>query len=120
MIHAGSVADVEEDIVAEGVEIIWVIEEISLGVNGTVEHCEDFNSLTGSNRGWCVGDGQTQPTEGAFDNSPFSDQRGFDILVERESMVVLLETSHGSTNGNANLTGPELLERIRTFSQAGN
>ena len=35
-------------------------------------------------------------------------------------MVVVLETSHGSTSGNANLTGPELLEQIRVFSQAGN
>ena len=120
MNHAGSVAEVEEQIEAEGVEIIWVIEEISFGTSGEVVHCPEFTDLIGSDRGWCVGDGQTMPTASAFDDSPLSDDRGFDILVERESMVVVLETSHGSTNGNANLTGAELLEQIRVFSQAGN
>ncbi|TNE88201.1 MAG: hypothetical protein EP330_16055 [Deltaproteobacteria bacterium] len=103
---------------AEGVAIIWVIEEINLGRDGLYEHCEEFNGLIGTDAGWCVGDGETMPEPGVFDNSPFSEARGFDILVDRSTMEVVLTTNHGTTSGNENITGEELLAEIRTFTQA--
>ena len=113
-----SVADVEEQIVAEGVEIIWVIEEVRFNDAGLHEHCAEFTeSITGSNVGWCVGDGETQPEPGVFDDSPFSNNRGFDILVDRSTMEVVLTTSHGTTGGNENLDGQELLEQIQAFTR---
>ncbi|MCO4745820.1 MAG: hypothetical protein KC912_13585 [Proteobacteria bacterium] len=115
-----SVADVENDIVAEGVELIWVIEDITFGVDGTAEHCAEFASdVSGSSQGWCVGDGQTQPVAETFDDSPFSEGRGFDILVDRSTMEVLFTTNHGTPTGNENVTGQELLTMIRGYTQAG-
>lgn len=119
MVHAGRVADVEDEIKAEGVEIIWIIEEISFGTAGLYEHCGDFNSqISGSSAGWCVGDGETQPSAGVFDDSPFSDGRGFDVLVDRSTMQIVYSTNHGTPSGNENITGEELLADIRVFTQA--
>jgi hypothetical protein len=112
-----SVADVEDEIVAEGVQIIWVIEQINFVTAGLYEHCAEFNeAVSGSTAGWCVGDGETTPEAGVFDDSPFSDRRGFDILVDRSTMEVVLTTNHGTTNGNENISGDELLAEIRTFT----
>lgn len=111
-------ADVEQQIVAEGVEIIWVIEEVRLSTPGLYEHCAEFNDdISGTQVGWCVGDGETQPEPGVFDDSPFSRARGFDILVDRSTMEIVLTTNHGTTGGNDNISGEELLAEIRTFTQ---
>lgn len=108
----------EEEIAAEGVEIVWVIEQTTFGNPGTYANCAEFNeNISGSNLGWCVGDGETEPTPGAFDDSPFSEGRGFDILVERASMEILLTTNHGTPTGNDNIDGEALLAMIREFTQ---
>lgn len=117
MDHAGSVAEVEEQIEAEGVAIVWVIEQIDFFTDGSVTHCAEFTGAIGSDAGWCVGDGETQPTPGAFDDSPFSEGRGFDILVDRATMEIVLTTNHGTPTGNENITGTELLTQIRAFTQ---
>ena len=83
-----------------------------IGQPGTAEDCRDFMDDLGSARGWCVGDGETQPDSGVWDNSPFSVGRGFDIIVPRHSMEIVYTTNHGTPGGNENLTGAEVLEAV--------
>ena len=68
--------------------------------------------------GWCVGDGETEPGDRPFDNSPFSIGRGFDILVPRDTMVVEFTTSHGTPGGNENIDGEALLQEVRNLVQS--
>ncbi|MEN0062549.1 MAG: hypothetical protein AAGA48_10400 [Myxococcota bacterium] len=67
----------------------------------------------GSNRGICVGDSETRPEAGTFDQSPFSIARGFDIIVDRSSMEIVWESSHGTPSGNENLDGTEVLAAVQ-------
>ena len=73
---------------------------------------EIMDDLGNPSVGWCVGDAQTMPTERAFDNSPFSFFRGFEMILPRETMVVEFASAHGSTGGD-NLSGEQLLEEVR-------
>jgi len=66
----------------------------------------------GSDDGWCLGDGQTQPTPGTFDNSPFSINRGFDMIVERATMEIVWENSHGTGSGQDNPTAQDVLDAV--------
>ncbi len=114
MRHAGSVAELEDDIVAAGAEIIWVLEATQNNTPGTAELCMDVMDGIGSeDQGWCVGDGETEPTPGAFDDSPFSVNRGFDMIVPRSTMEVVWTSSHGSPSGNDNLEGQDVLDAVR-------
>jgi hypothetical protein len=106
-------AQIEEQFLAEGVEIIWVQEEDTSFQAGTATGCRTFMNQRGSDKGWCVGDGQTMPNPGVFDDSMFAVARGFDMLVDRATMTILYTTSHGTPNGNDNLTGPEVLAEVR-------
>ena len=107
--------DVEDDIIAAGAEIIWVLEQDQFGAPGPAARCMDFMDGLDSQQGWCVGDEQTQPESGTFDNSPFSVARGFDIIVPRESMVVEYTTNHGTTAGNENVDGAEVLAELQAI-----
>src|SRR5262245_54755422 len=98
---------------AENIQIIWVLEQDTSFNAGTAESCRNWVNSRGSDKGWCVGDGQTMPNAGTFDASPFAIGRGFDILVDRSTMEILYETSHGTPAGNENLTGEELLAAVR-------
>ena len=53
------------------------------------------------------------PTPKAFDDSPFSVARGFDIIVPRSTMEIVFTTSHGSPGGNENINGQQLLAEIQ-------
>lgn len=99
----------------EGVEIIWVLESLSTPRNGgTAEEClEAMDELGNPGVGWCVGDGDTRPTARAFDDSPFSIGRGFDMIVPRSSMVIEYTTSHGTPSGNENITGKDVLAEVQ-------
>ena len=108
---------VEQQILDAGAEIIWVLEANSFGQPGTAQTCRDFVDSQGSTLGWCVGDGDTMPNPGTFDNSPFSIGRGFDIIVPRGSMTIEYTTSHGTPNGNENITGEELLAEIEMIAE---
>lgn len=104
----------QSDIVEAGAEIIWVLEQTPFFEPGTAERClVDMGENYGAETGWCVGDGETLPAAGTFDTSPFSVQRGFDMIVDRETMVILYSTSHGSRDGNENLTGEDILAEVR-------
>ena len=72
----------------------------------------------GSDTGWCVGDGQTMPTPGTFDNSPFSAGKGFDIIVSRQDMVIRYSTSHGIGGGNENIDGAALLAKVQEVADS--
>lgn len=106
-------AQVEDDIIAEGVQIIWVLEQTQSLQPGTAERCLTFVNGEGSEKGLCAGDNQTQPEPGTFDDSPFSSDRGFDMLVRRENMEIVFTAAHGTPAGNENLTGQELLAAIQ-------
>ncbi|MBX2799445.1 MAG: hypothetical protein KTR31_17350 [Myxococcales bacterium] len=104
----------EDDIVAAGAEIIWVLERDNRNQPGTVDLCTSTMDTLGSeDQGWCVGDEQTLPQSGAFDDSPLSIARGFDIIVSRESMEILWESNHGTPIGNDNLDGEQVLAAVR-------
>ena len=111
------VAEVEEAIRGEGAEIIWVLEADTGGTAGTAQSCYDFVSQNAST-GWCVGDAETQPDPGEWDDSPFSRGRGFDIVVPRGSMVIEYTTNHGTPNGNDNPTAEELLQAVQEVVSA--
>ena len=108
--------DVEEEIAALGVQIIWVLEYTQSYVAGTATTCRQFMDGYGSEVGLCVGDGQTEPEAGTFDSSPFSVYRGFDMIVTRDDMVVQFDSSHGT--GDENLTGAELKAEIEAVLAA--
>jgi hypothetical protein len=109
---------VEQQILDTGAEIIWVLEADSFGVPGTAEECRNFVDAMGSSLGWCVGDGETIPMPGTFDDSPFSIGRGFDIIVPRGTMEIVYTTNHGTPDGNENITGEELLAQIQMVADS--
>lgn len=106
-------AEVEDEIVAAGAEIIWVLEKDTSLTEGTAESCNTILDQLGSeDQGWCVGDGETEPVAGTFDDSPFSELRGFDMVVPTSTMRVEFTTSHGTPNGNENITGEDVLAAV--------
>jgi hypothetical protein len=108
------VGEIADQIVAAGAEIIWVLEQDSTVTPGTAELCMDTMDVLGNPQvGWCVGDDETMPVAGTFDDSPFSVARGFDMIVPRTSMVIEFTTSHGTPGGNENITGEELLAEVQ-------
>lgn len=108
----------EDEIIDAGAQIIWVMEQSPIGQPGTAEACRDFMDGRGSEAGWCVGDGQTEPEAGVWDDSPFSVGRGFDIIVPRRSMEIVFTTSHGTPNGNENISGDDVLEAVEEAVEA--
>lgn len=107
-------AEFADDIVAEGAEIIWVLEQDPSGTPGTAELCmEVMDELSAPSQGFCVGDAQTEPVPGVFDASPFSIERGFDMIVSRSTMEILWTSSHGSPSGNENLDGSDILAKVQ-------
>lgn len=104
-----------EDAIADaGAEIVWVLEETAGSQPGTADTCMDALDLLGDpQRGWCVGDGQTEPVAGVFDDSPFSVYRGFDMIVPRTTMEIVWTSSHGSPSGNDNLDGDAIVAAVR-------
>lgn len=110
-----SVVAVEDQIVAAGAELVWVMERTAANAPGTAENCMSFMTQIGATKGWCVGDSQTSPTAFAFDDSPFSVGRGFDMIVPTQSMVVRYSSSHGSSAGNDNPSGQDVLAELQTI-----
>ena len=109
---------VEQQIIEAGAELIWVLEADGLGTPGTAEVCRNFMDGLGSELGWCVGDGQTMPNPGTFDDSPFGNGKGFDIVVPRETMEIVYVTNHGIGGGFENISGEELLAQIQMIAES--
>lgn len=109
---------VEEQILDAGAEIIWVLETDSFLQPGTAQGCRNLVDSLGSDKGWCVGDGDTHPVPTTFDNSPFSVGRGFDIVLPRATMVIEYTTNHGTPDGNENITGEQLLAQIQMIADS--
>jgi hypothetical protein len=106
------VAEWDDEIEDAGARILWVLEQGPLLGRGTAANCRDFMDGHGSDRGWCVGDDETLPEPDVFDDSPFSVGRGFDIIVTRHDMKIVYSTSHGTPQGNENLTGADILDAV--------
>lgn len=106
-------AEVEDEIVAAGAQIVWVLEQDPSFQPGTADLCAEVMDALGSeDQGWCVGDAQTEPVPGTFDESPFSVGRGFDLIVPRSTMEIVWTSSHGTPSGNENLDGATVLEAV--------
>ncbi len=107
-------SEVAQQIVDAGAEIIWVLEQDNTFQPGTANRCMDVMDELGDPKvGWCVGDEQTQPVSGTFDDSPFSVARGFDMIVPRQTMVIEYTTSHGTPGGNDNADGEDVLAEVQ-------
>lgn len=113
MTHAGSVAQVEEQIIDEGAAIIWVLQQSSGFQDGTAQLCRDFMDGRGSNNGYCVGDSQSMPTPFLFRDASFSNGRGVDVIVRRSDMQIVFDAGHGTTGGNENLDGNDILAAVQ-------
>lgn len=109
-------ATVEEDIIAAGAAIIWVLEHNTRNEDGTAVECRQTFDGYGSDKGLCVGDGESTPRTRVFDTSPFSRQRGIDLIVRRSDMHVVFEAPHGTPSRDTQLTGPELLQEVRNVT----
>jgi hypothetical protein len=108
------VADIEDDFTAAGAQLVWVLEQDQNFQAGTADTCDLVMDALGSvDQGLCVGDGQTSPTPGTFDDSPFSVGRGFDLIVPRSTMLVAWSSSHGTPTGNENMTGADVLAEVQ-------
>ncbi|MEQ1567587.1 MAG: hypothetical protein ABMA64_18235 [Myxococcota bacterium] len=106
-------AEVEQQIVDAGAQIIWVLEQDPSVQPGTAELCDEVMDELGSDGiGLCVGDAETEPVAGTFDDSPFSEFRGFDMVLPRATMEILWTSSHGTPTGNDNLDGEVVLDIV--------
>lgn len=76
-----------------------------------------LDELGSDDQGWCVGDAETEPVAGTFDDSPFSIARGFDMIVPRSTMEILWTSSHGTPSGNENLDGEDVLAAVQDAVQ---
>lgn len=117
MTHAGSVATVEEDIINEGAQLIWVFIQDARSRPGTPDSCRAFVNNQGSDNGICVADPDTMPTANVFRNSPFAQGRGIDLIVRRSDMQVVFTAGHGTPRGNENLTGMDVLNELRALRE---
>jgi hypothetical protein len=107
------VAEYEDEIVEAGAQIVWVLEQDPSGTPGTAELCDEVMTELGSvGTGFCVGDAETEPTPGVFDESPFSLYRGFDMVLPRSTMEIRWTSSHGTPSGNENLEGDGVLAAV--------
>lgn len=112
-------AELDDEIRDAGAAILWVLEADSGGTAGTADLCGEVMDVLGDpDQGWCVGDAQTEPAPGTFDQSPFSVYRGFDMIVPRDTMEILWTSSHGTPAGNDNIDGQDVLDAVREI--AGN
>ena len=99
-----------------GAQIVWVLEQGPRFEPGTAALCDEvMDELDSGDVGICVGDAETMPTPGTFDESPFSVARGFDMVVPRQTMDIRWTSSHGTPQGNENIDGEELLDVVRTI-----
>ena len=105
--------EVQDEIRDAGAEIIWVLEQSPIFAPGTADLCVEFFEGAGATTGWCVGDAETLPDAGTFDESPFSEARGFDMIVPRRSMEIVYTTSHGTPSGNENPSGADVLAELQ-------
>lgn len=112
-------AQVEDQIVAENIQIVWVLQQDRLFRDGTAERCRTYIDSLPSSQGLCVGDAETLPMRDVFDDSGIAIGRGFDVLVRRSDMRIVYSTTHGTVGGNENITGEELLTELRRIISGG-
>ncbi len=106
-------AEFEDDIVDAGAEIIWVLEQDENVEPGTAALCMPVMDEIGSeDQGWCVGDSEALPVAYPFDDSPFAENRGFDMIVARSTMEVVWVSTHGSGSANENLEGSDVYAAV--------
>ena len=103
---------IEDQFEEAGAAIIWVMEQDNDSGPGTAEACMAVMSALGDPQtGWCVGDAETLPYP-VFDDSPFSEARGFDMAVRRSDMVIAYTTNHGNPVRNENPSAQDVLDAV--------
>ena len=112
-------AQLDNDIAAEGIQIVWVLMQDRLFRAGTADRCRDYIRSISGDVGLCVGDSETRPMADAFGDSDIAIGRGYDVLVRRSDMKVVYATTHGTPGGNETLTGQQLLDNIRRVISGG-
>ena len=113
-------AAIDDDFIAAGAEIIWILEQGPFFEDGTADNCLDVLTSVGADQGWCVGDDETDdPYADVWDDSPFAVDRGVDIIVRRSTMTIEWVASHGSPGGNDNVSAADLLAEVEAIV-AGN
>jgi hypothetical protein len=107
------VSDLEQDFIDEGAQIVWVLQENRSFAPGTSDEMHAFMEDSGSDLGIRVGDGETEPTPGTFERSPFiTTARGFAMVVRKADMRVMFANTHGNER---TLNGQVLLEEVRAM-----
>lgn len=104
--------DLEAEYIAAGAQVIWMLQETTGFQPATSAQTHEFyESSIASDVGLRVGDAETQPIAGAFENSPFIDtDRGFVMIVRKRDMKIVYENTHGNER---TLNGQTLLDAVR-------
>lgn len=104
-------ANVASQIEAAGARIVWVMQQTGSFQDGTAGNCVDFINGEGSSTGICVGDSQSSP-QFPFKDSALSSGRGIDLIVDPLTMEIIFTAGHGTSAGNQNLDGNEILTAV--------
>ena len=83
---------------AAGALIVWVIQEDTFASAASSQDAQNVVEFTiGSGEGIRVGDADTLPTAGTFENSPFiTSNRGFEMIVRRSDMRIVYSAPQGN------------------------
>lgn len=108
-------AEIDEDFETAGAQIIWVLEQDPSFGDGTAENCIATMEELGATTGWCVGDDETLPEADVWDDSDLANNRGFDIIVPRDTMVIEWVSTHGTGPADENPDAEDVLAEVQAL-----
>lgn len=99
----------EDELAAAGARVIWVLNEnISFQLASSQDAQNYYRDTIVSERGVAVGDAETSPDVGAFNETPIiTSGRGFVMVVRRSDMQVTYSVNYSSSSAN------ELLAQVQ-------
>jgi len=106
------VAQRQDEFADRNALLIWVLQEGPTFELGTTDECLQALGALGATDGWCVGDDETEPRRDVFTTSPLSAGQGFDLIVDRRTMVIEESFSHGAAAGSDNPSVDDVLAAI--------
>ena len=107
--------DLEGQFIANDAQIIWMLQESGVLTPATSQDSQNFFSADPqtSGVGIRVGDADTQPVAGAFEDSPFipdgfgESDRGFAMVVRKSDMRIVWAEFNGNER---NISGQDVLD----------
>lgn len=95
--------DVEDEFAAAGARVIWVLNEnISFQLATSQDAQNYYRDTIASALGVAVGDAETSPDVGAFNDTPIiTSGRGFVMVVRRSDMQVTYSVNYSSSSAAA-------------------